>query len=88
MALRSALLRVNGPSPLKDSYSLASSSVLFPFQAEAAEARKRVLSTEAEMRDMLGQLEKERELANRRMRQLGAVLGELQTGLMGGETAA
>lgn len=40
---------------------------------------------EAEMRELLAQVEKERETANRRMRQLGSLLGELQSGLLTGD---
>ena len=68
---------------------LQASGTTWQRRAEQAEgdttvARRKVQETEHEMRDLLVQLEKERENASRRMRQLGAVLGELQSGLMGG----
>ena len=51
-------------------------------EAQAEGARRRVAATEAEMKDLLATMEREREVANRKLRQLGTVLGELQTGLL------
>ena len=78
-----ALPRRDAP-PVPKASGRTQTHIASPFaQAEAEECRKRVLASEAEMRDLLRQVEKERETANRRLRQLGSVLGELQSGLLG-----